>query len=257
MTRGSAPLRQVSAVPIPLTSAEKCLSVSASESTSPSSRYDASKCAVRLALADAQTLAIRKLLSRAAFDSTLTPGPPLPKSHPSPALAAKLHLECGSLFSSSRALVKTPGASRQSAPSAHAKPRSKFKLPLSRGKEEENVTAPQVEHLENQEVVSELRRYLADEVAYHNALAHKWLGVDAGENGGSSQTGIAVGFLAWARKELDELKGGSSGQGGVVGIGITDREKDIRDTRRTNVLTEITKVDTFLKGYKRVNDTVR
>ncbi|OBZ70590.1 pH-response regulator protein palC [Grifola frondosa] len=52
----------------------------------------------KMALADAQTLAIRKLLSRAAFENTLTPGPPLPKSHPSPALVAKLHLECAASF---------------------------------------------------------------------------------------------------------------------------------------------------------------
>ena len=78
----------------------------------------------RMALADAQNLAIRKLLTRAAFESTVTPGPPLPKSHPSPALAAKLHLECAALYSSARALVKTPGASRPSVlPSSS---RSKF-----------------------------------------------------------------------------------------------------------------------------------
>ncbi|KAF9237580.1 hypothetical protein BU15DRAFT_88724 [Melanogaster broomeanus] len=47
-----------------------------------------------MALADAQTLAIRKLLSKAAFDSTLSP--------------AKLHLECAALYSSARTLAMTP-----------------------------------------------------------------------------------------------------------------------------------------------------
>ena len=42
-------------------------------------------------------------------------------------------------------------------------------------------------------VVPELRRYLADEVLLHQALAHKWLGVDAGENT-QQGAGIAVGF---------------------------------------------------------------
>ena len=82
-----------------------------------------------MALADAQNLAIRKLLTRAAFESTVTPGPPLPKSHPSPALAAKLHLECAAMYSSARALVKTPGASRPALPSQSSKS-SKFKLGL-------------------------------------------------------------------------------------------------------------------------------
>ena len=60
-----------------------------------------------MSLADAQTLAIRKLLSKSAYDSTLSPGPPLPKSHPSPALLAKLYLECHALYSSAYALVST------------------------------------------------------------------------------------------------------------------------------------------------------
>ncbi|THH28751.1 hypothetical protein EUX98_g5447 [Antrodiella citrinella] len=204
----------------------------------------------KLALADAQTLAIRKLLSRAAFDSTLTPGPPLPRSHPSPALAAKLHLECVAFYSSARALVKTPGASRPS-PSLS---KSRFKLSLGRGKESES--GPQPDQVEGQDVVPELRRYLADETAYHNAMSHKWLGVDAGENGGTTQGGVAVGFLAWAKKELDDLKSGGLSHGAVAGIGITDREKDIREARRTVILAELGKVETFLKGYKRMNDTL-
>ena len=81
-----------------------------------------------MALADAQNLAIRKLLSKAAFENTLTPGPPLPKSHPSPALVAKLHLECAALYATARSLVKTPGASR-----ASSKP--KLKMSLGRDKD--------------------------------------------------------------------------------------------------------------------------
>ncbi|KAH8806853.1 hypothetical protein DL96DRAFT_1629933 [Flagelloscypha sp. PMI_526] len=45
----------------------------------------------------------------ATNDASLTPGPPLPKSHPSPALTAKLHLECASLYSTARSLVKPSG----------------------------------------------------------------------------------------------------------------------------------------------------
>ncbi|TCD68285.1 hypothetical protein EIP91_011251 [Steccherinum ochraceum] len=209
----------------------------------------------KMALADAQTLAVRKLLSRAAYDSTLSPGPPLPKSHPSPALVAKLHLECVSLCSSARALVKTPG-SRPSAQQSQSNSRSKFKLSLGRGKDIDRNAPAQVDQGESHEVVPELRRYLADETAYHNAMAHKWLGVDAGENGGTSKGGIAVGFLVWANSELEELKSGSLSQGGVAAIGFTDRERDIRESRKAKVIMELERTDTFLKGYKRLNDTV-
>ena len=205
----------------------------------------------RLALADAQNLAIRKLLTRAAMESVVTPGPPLPKSHPSPALAAKLHLECVALYTSSRALAKTPGASRPSL-SPQSSTKSKLKIPLVKKDRDGDTEA-------SDEVVPELRRYLADEIALHHALAHKWLGVDAGENGGHAQTGVAVGFLAWAKKELEELKGGGgSGAGAVAaGVGIgSEREKEMRDERRTRVHAELESVGVFLKGYKRMNDSV-
>ncbi len=194
-----------------------------------------------MALADAQNLAIRKLLSKAAFESTLTPGPPLPKSHPSPALVAKLHLECASLYSSARSLVKTPGASRSAS-------KSKLKVPFGKDK------SPPGEREETGEEVSpELRRYLADEVALHAALARKWLGVDAGEHGGTSKGGVAVGFLMWAKKELEELKNGH-GSGGMIG---GEREKEMRERRKVRVQEELQSTSTFLVGYKKMNDTVR
>ncbi|KAJ6557276.1 hypothetical protein DFH09DRAFT_1248226 [Mycena vulgaris] len=134
------------------------------------------------ALADAQTLAIRKLLSKSAYDSNVAPGPPLPKSHPSPALLAKLHLECATLYSSARALAG--------------------------------------------EIAADLRRHLGDASALHAALARKWLGVDAGEG---DRGGDAVGFLVWARKELEDLKGRKAE---LEGVGV------------------------FLKHYKKVNDSL-
>lgn len=214
----------------------------------------------KMAIADAQDLAIRKLLTKAAMESALSPGPPLPKSHPSPALAAKLHLECAALYSSARALVKTPGASRPSLSSPSSKSKSKFRLPLGRDKDknknqDQDADAPvTVRDEAGEEVTPELRRYLADEAALHNALAHKWLGVDAGENGTTAQTGTAVGFLTWAKKELEDLKG--SGHGGVAGIGTSDREKEMHDARKTRLQKELEGVNVFLKGYKRMNDTM-
>ncbi|KAJ6584765.1 BRO1 domain-containing protein [Mycena capillaripes] len=159
-------------------------------------------------LADAQTLAIRKLLSKSAYDSNVAPGPPLPKSHPSPALISKLHLECSSLYSSARTLATTPSSA-------------------SKGKTKGISSA-------DGEISTDLRRYLNEETVFHDALARKWLGVDAGENGGSDRGGDAVGFLIWAKKELEDLKG---------------RKKD-------RVSNELESVNVFLKHYKKVNDSL-
>jgi hypothetical protein len=171
-----------------------------------------------MALADAQTLAVRKLLSKSAYDSTVNPGPPFPKSHPSPALIAKLHLECTTLYSSARTLAKTPGASK--------------------GKSKGEIS----------EVSTELRKYLGDEAAFHGALAKKWLGVDLGENssGHDGKGGEAVGFLAWAKKDLEELKSGR--------IAIGKEEKN--EKRKEKVLVELESVTMFWKHYKKINDTV-
>lgn len=187
---------------------------------------------------------MRKLLTRAAFDSVVSPGPPLPKSHPSPALAAKLHLDCVALYSSARALVKTPGASRPS-PSHQSSSKSKFKLPGKSGDSSNR------EETANDEVVPELRRYLADEIAVHHALAHKWLGVDYGEM--HEGAGTAVGFLTWSKKELEDLKSGGSSSG--INIG-SDREKLMREARKVRVQDELESVGVFFKGYKRMNDSV-
>lgn len=162
-----------------------------------------------MALADAQTLAIRKLLSRAAYDSTISPGPPLPKSHPSPALIAKLHLECASLYSSARTLAKTP----------------------------------------LEEVNGELRKYLKDEAGFHSALARKWLGVDCGETGGTEKGGDAVAWTAWAKKELEELKGSK-------GIGISKAEKEKKEKRKNGFADELESTAVFWKHYTKVNDSL-
>jgi hypothetical protein len=175
-----------------------------------------------MALADAQTLAIRKFLSKSAYDIAVSPGPPLPKSHPSIPLIFKFHLECVSLYSSARALAMTPSSARPSSPSANAD--------------------------SNAEVCVELRRYLTDASAFHAALAHKWLGVDAGESGAQEKGGEAVAWLLWAKKELEDMKEG--GLGRAVG---RDREKRGRKGR---VADELENVDVFLKYYKKINDSV-
>ncbi|TFY53825.1 hypothetical protein EVJ58_g9223, partial [Rhodofomes roseus] len=84
--------------------------------------------------------------------------------------------------------------------------------------------------------------------AFHAALAHKWLGVDAGENGDTAKAGEAVAFLAWAKKELEDLRGGAN-------VMSSDREKDMRERRKEKVVQELESVSVFLKGYKNMNDT--
>ncbi|TFK54538.1 hypothetical protein OE88DRAFT_1624830 [Heliocybe sulcata] len=185
---------------------------------------------VKMSLADAQSLAIRKLLTKAAFESTLMPGPPLPKSHPSPALIAKLHLECAALYSSARALAKTPSSSHH-----------KSKLGFSKGKEKDS------DDFGSGEVSPALRHYLSSEAAFHSALSHKWLGVDAGER---AQTGESVGFLSWAKHELADLKDKP------LAVNAGEREKDLREWRKGRLGRETESVAAFLRGYQKMNDSV-
>ncbi|KAF8520481.1 hypothetical protein BU17DRAFT_46560 [Hysterangium stoloniferum] len=162
-----------------------------------------------LALADAQKLAIRKLMTKAAYDSVVSPGPPLPKSHPSPGLIAKLYIHIASEYSSARSLAKTHGDG----------------------------------------VSSDLRKYLANEIALSLALVHKWLGVEAGESGSGSRAGAAVGFLKWAKSDLDGL----AGLGKNVSLGKTTENSR---TKKSRIVFESESVASFLKHYQNLNNSV-
>ncbi|KAG8732307.1 hypothetical protein FRC12_019337 [Ceratobasidium sp. 428] len=180
----------------------------------------------KLALADAQSLTVRKLLTRSAAESALSPGPPLPKGHPAPSLVAKLTLHTASLYTSARSLADT--ASRKT---------SLIKIP---GRSADDGSGGQVSQ--------DVRRYLEDEAALAGALAHKWLGVDAGEAG---KTGDAVGYLKWAKGELEALKEGKIARfkkGGGGGDAKMKKERSVE---------ELESVGTFLKNYQKVNDTVQ
>lgn len=173
-----------------------------------------------MSLADAQTLAIRRLLSKSVYDSNIAPGPPLPKSHPPPALLAKLHIECASLYSSARLLAKTPSARKSSSKDS------------------------------SKEVSTDLRRYLGNQATLHSALSHKWLGVEAGEKGGTDKGGEAVGFLQWAKKELEDLKD----SGKLSSLVNSEKEKEER--WKEIISDELASANVFFKYYKKVNDTV-
>ncbi|KAK0567947.1 hypothetical protein OC844_000037 [Tilletia horrida] len=80
----------------------------------PETTQELARALAKLSLADAQALAIRKLLSPsvALAEDTITPGPPLPKTHPSPSLLAKLHLETCALYESAEQLARLAGSKR-------------------------------------------------------------------------------------------------------------------------------------------------
>lgn len=174
----------------------------------------------RLALADANLLAIRRLLSRslASSHSNTTPGPPLSSSHPSPSLLAKLHLNVFNLYDSARSLCKT--ASRLSDASGEMHP--------------------------------DLRRYLSDGRTIALSLSYKWLGVDAGENGGREKAGEAVAWLGMAKASLEEMGGKGAGLKSRMGMGKVGGKE-----RKGKVAQEVDSIGAFLSAYRKVNDTVR
>ncbi|GAA5959660.1 hypothetical protein JCM3765_007232 [Sporobolomyces pararoseus] len=128
---------------------------------------DAATALSKMCLADANLLAIRRLLSRSlsVAHSTTTPGPPLPPSHPSPSLLSKLHLQVYSHYDEARSLFKSHSSS-------------------------------------STEISPLVRRYLSDGRQLALSLSYKWLGVDNGER---SETGEALGWLGLASKALEEL----------------------------------------------------
>lgn len=192
-----------------------------------------------MCLADANLLAIRRLLSRSlsVAHSTTTPGPPLPPGHPSPSLLAKLHLHVYSLYDQARTLVKT-------------------------------VSPTGVNHLGGGggggtaaaggggagEVILPLRRYLSDGRTLALALSYKWLGVDAGEKVSSPPTtGDALGYLALAASELEALEDKDKGFRKLKGFG---KGREAGKGRKGKVQEEKESTEAFRSAYKKVNDTV-
>jgi len=122
----------------------------------------------RIVMADANGLAIRKLMSRAVADSIAVPGASLPKSHPAPSLLGKLWIHVHGEYATARSLL------------------SKSSSIGSRD-----------------EVDADLRKYLERRAVYALAMAFKWFGIDAGEH---ERNGTAIAFLTAAKEDLAELK---------------------------------------------------
>ncbi|KAK4056787.1 hypothetical protein OIO90_002036 [Microbotryomycetes sp. JL221] len=181
---------------------------------------DVATALAKLFQADANLLAIRRLLSRAisVAHSTTTPGPPLSSSHPSPSLLAKLHLHVYTLYDEARSLAK--------AASHHQGAQG--------------------------EISPQLRRYLSDGRSLSQALAFKWLGVDCGENGGSEKSGDALGWLLMAKQELEDIQTKTSG----IKTFKIGKGKAAGKSRKPKVVEELDSVAAFTSAYKKVNDTV-
>ena len=172
----------------------------------------------KLSLAISQSLAIRKLMSPLFAYTLQNPGPPLPKNHPSPQILLKLHIDTSSLFSVSRMLLKSSI-------------KSTFKV--------QHVDLP-----------TDLKLFTKRCENFHSSIAKKWLGVDAASNG---QTGFAI---AWLRLSYDELSESSSSTSSERFKLLSKNTRKARDERKSLLEVELSSIDTYLKAYKQLNDTV-
>lgn len=189
-----------------------------------SSRAFASALA-KLLLADAQALSIRKLLSPTLASSPHI-GPPLAKGHPSPSLLAKLYLSVLDLYTQAGSLLTSSSSSR------------------SKGSDDSTTDGP----------VSELVRYVGQNRAFVQALARKWLGVDAGESGKAERMGEAVAWLRDAKATL--VEGGASGGGTSSGGGSGGLLKKGRSKVESRWTEELESVTAFLSAYEKLNNSV-
>lgn len=180
-------------------------------------RDDAADDECRVYLADANLLAIRRLLSRskATAYTTTTPGPPLSSAHPSPSLLAKLNINVHALYDESHSLIHKPSS---------------------------------LKNLNGTTFIPSIANYIALGRSVSLALSYKWLGIDAGENGGREKCGESICWLGLAEAELKEIESGGKVMGIAKGKG---KEKGGK------VHEELESVRSFRSGYEKVNDTVR
>lgn len=102
------------------------------------------------------------------------------------------------------------------------------------------------------------KRYLKKEAILSQALAHKWLGVDAGENGKGARIGEAIAWCKDAQTRLQVMED-SAVREKMKGLGIgksNDRKKEERKARKGRVERDLEDVAAWVKTYTRQNDTV-
>ncbi|WVR07500.1 pH-response regulator protein palC [Kwoniella sp. DSM 27419] len=194
-------------------------------------------------LADAHLTAIRKLLLPVLPHSLFAPpGPPLPSNHPSASLLAKLFLHVSSLYTSARALLKV----HQNADTSSSKRLFSKDKSLAEPESVEGEISPPV------------KRYLRKESQLALALAHKWLGIDCGENGKGSKVGEAVSWTKDALSRLEEMED-SKMRDRVKGLSLgkgSDRKKEERRARKGRVEREVEDTKAWVRAYTKMNDTV-
>ncbi|OCF37950.1 pH-response regulator protein palC [Kwoniella heveanensis BCC8398] len=203
-------------------------------------------------LADAHLTAIRKLLLPVLPHTLFSPpGPPLPSNHPSASLLAKLYLHVTSLYTSSRALLKVHQGSSFSSSDTSSSSKRLFS-------KDKSLSEP--DSVEG-EIIPPLKRYLRKESQLSLALAHKWLGIDSGENGKGAKVGEA---LAWTKDALtrleemedskirEKMKGLSLGGIGKSG----EKKKEERKARKGRVEREVEDTKAWVTAYTKINDTV-
>lgn len=108
------------------------------------------------------------------------------------------------------------------------------------------------------EIIPELERYLRKESRLAHALAHKWLGVDAGENGKGAKVGEALTWVKEAQTRLQEMEDGKVREkmkGLSFGKG-SEKKKEERKARQGRVERELEDVKAWVRAYSRMNDTV-
>lgn len=219
---------------------------------------DVATALVRLSMADAHHLAVRKLQSPALAlaTDTLTPGPPLPAGHPSPALLAKLHLHTALLYGQAASLVRThetraplPAGVPDAEASTSRQPMHKLKSTLQHMRPAQTREA---------KVGASVLRYATHEAKWHRALSHKWLGIDAGEQG--KQTGVGLAHLQAASEQLHAIlpKGTASGESKPWGPLWEQRRtaKFHGDLGLWWMSVEAASVARWLDVYRRLNDSV-
>jgi len=215
----------------------------------------------KVCLADAERLAIRRLLSKsiAVAQATMTPGPPLPRSHPSPSLLAKLYLNVYTLYDAARSAAKAVGNSTEGRLRAGLSGSSgsgatgggagsRMLNSFKKDKQQHDTASSDA----SDGISSELRTYLSDGRAFSSSLSYKWLGVDAGESDSSGRTGEAIAWLNLARTGLLALQNKSRSRL----LAPMRKGKVERGKRKDRLSEEIEDVEGFLNSYKRTNDTV-
>jgi hypothetical protein len=90
------------------------------------------------------------------------------------------------------------------------------------------------------------------------ALAHKWLGVDAGENGKGAKVGEAIAWMKDAQSRLEDMED-SAIREKMKGLGLgkgNEKRKEERRARQGRVERDIDDVGAWLKSYERENNSV-